>query len=151
MFGWGAEVSNPFEAYGEKHARREKAHKRRLANIRDKKEQRDEAIQFTLYRRAHRAEFRALMEDPEIGIKVKALALFLKRMTPDSAPLLVDYLQHSEWLKKANDDTGHTVLGIIDNSIIRLRVQHGLAPFDDAIGDEPPNAFQIIRKMLTGV
>ena len=43
------------------------------------------------------------------------------------------------------------VLQVVDNAIAHLRERHDLAPFDDALpySDEPPNAFLIIRGMLT--
>jgi hypothetical protein len=42
-------------------------------------------------------------------------------------------------------------LGWIDGAIIRVRVQTRLPPFDDALEDEPPTAFQVIRKLLVGI
>jgi hypothetical protein len=121
-----------------------------------KKEQDDEQTQIGIYHKANRAKLTALLNDPFIGDKVSALMKFLKTMGPASAPALVDYIENSQWLRKADADTRFTCLSYISTAIMRLRIQHGLPPFDDGLGPllsgEPEdNAFMKIRKLLTGV
>lgn len=144
-------AKNPFELIGEQQARKQKADQHRRANIKADKEQRDEQIQFKLYRKAHRAALTALLNNPFVGDKVSALMTYLKTLGPESAPALVDYIDHSEWLKRADEQVRQECLSIIATAIMRVRIQQGLAPFDDSIGDEPPTAFQRIRQMLVGV
>jgi hypothetical protein len=98
-----------------------------------------------------RAEMTALLSNPHIGDKVDALIKYLKTLGPESAPALIDYIENSEWLRNADADVRQICLGWIDGAIIRVRVQTGRPPFDDGLEDEAPNAFQIIRKLLTGV
>jgi len=141
---------NYFEAAG---AQERKIHERRVSVEKRKKEQDDERTQFELYRKGNRTKFTALMnEHPE----VRDLVAFLKTMGPASAPALVDYIENLEWLKKAEPDVKIAILSYIGLAIMRLRIQHGLPPFDDGLGPhltgEPENnAFMLIRKMLTGV
>ena len=139
---------NYFEQVGEQQARK---HAHRVANIKADKEQRDEQVQFKLYRRANRVALTALLANPVIGDKVSALVKFLKTLGPESAPTLVDYIDRSEWLKRAEQDVREQCLSIISNAIMKVRLQQGLPPFDDSLGDEPLTAFQRIRLMLVGV
>src|SRR5580692_1165836 len=82
-----------------------------------------------------RAEMTALLSNPMIADKVDALIKYLKTLGPESAPALIDYIENSEWLRNADDDVRHVCLGWIDGAIIRVRVQTGLPPFDDALED----------------
>ena len=136
-------------AYGAEKAR--KVHERRVAVAKREKEQDDQRDQFELYRKGNRNKLTELLKNPYVGDKVGALIKFLKTLGPESAPALVDYIERSEWLRNADDDIRQACLGYISTAIMRLRVRHGLAPFDDSIDDEPLTAFQIIRKHLMGV
>ena len=48
----------------------------------------------------------------------------------------------------ADSDTRFQVLRLIDMALVQLRERHGLPPFNDALPDEPPTVFQIIREEL---
>lgn len=151
-------AKNPFEMIGEAQARsrekkqhEQKSHERRVSSEKYQKEERDEQTQFKLYRKAHRTALTALLTNPIIGDKVSALVKYLKTLGPESAPALVDYIERSEWLLRANKDVRQECLSIIADAIVRVRVQCGLPPFDDSLLDEPPTAFEVIRKMLVGV
>lgn len=147
---------NYFEAIGEAQAR--KVHERRVATIKQEKTQDDQRTQFQIYMKANRAEITALLSNPMIADHVGALIKFLKKLGPNEAPILVDYICNSKWLMRCDEYTRQTVLSMISAAIIKIRVQHGLPPFDDSLGNlfegdpnqEPPNAFQIIRKHLMG-
>ncbi len=136
---------NPFEAIGELQAR--KVHERRVAVAKRTKEEDDEHEQFELYRKGNRDQLKALVAaHPEVG----ELLAYLKAMKPESAPALVDYIERSTWLLDADDDLKYACLRCISVAIMRLRVRCGLPPFDDAIFDEEPTAFQVIRTILFG-
>lgn len=145
-------MTNPYLELAERqqlqHARR---HARRVAAVREEKQQDDQDQQLKLYRKSKRADLTSLLENPFIGDKVKALMAFLKTLGPNSADVLVDYVDNSEWLKNADINIRQACLSYISLAIMRVRIQQGLAPFDDAIGEEPANAFLLVRKMLTGV
>jgi len=129
--------------------RMEKADRRAAVEAR-KKEEKDEAKQMAYYR-VWKREMRAEMI-AQHGVKLEALMKMLKNMTMESSGDLVDYIEHADWLIKADPHSRVTILGYIDYAIIRLRIRHGLAPFDDALpGEEDLTVFQIIRKILTGV
>lgn len=145
---------NFFDILGEKQIVRpvkrkmEKADRRAAVEAR-KKEEQDEAKQMAYYRiwkREMRTEMIALH-----GAKLEALMKMLKNLTMESSNDLVDYIERADWLIEADAHSRITILSYIDNAIIRLRIRHGLAPFDDALDNEDMTAFQIIRKILTGV
>ena len=145
---------NFFDILGEKQIvqpvkrRMEKADRRAAVEAR-KKEEKDEAKQMAYYRiwkREMRAEMIALH-----GVKLETLMKMLKNLTMESSGDLVDYIERADWLINADAHSRITILSYIDNAIIRLRIRHGLSPFDDALDDEDLTAFQIIRKILTGV
>lgn len=75
----------------------------------------------------------------------------LKAISPETAPALVDWVEHADWLQGADYNTRHNVLAIIGDAIADYRIKQGLAPFDDSLWDEEPTAFEQIRFMLTGV
>ena len=72
-------------------------------------------------------------------------------MTLDSSAELIEAVKTSEWLRDCSQKTRNEALWLIDGAIIKLRTKNGMCPFDDPIMDQPPNAFLIIRKILTGV
>jgi len=85
------------------------------------------------------------------GVKLEVLMKMLKNLTMESSGDLVDYIECADWLIHADPHSRITILGYIDYAIIRLRIRHGLPPFDDALPGEEDTAFQVIRKILTGV
>lgn len=104
------------------------------------------------YRR-HIATRRQELIDGPHGREVGALLQLLDSLTASSAPALVAYVMKCRWLIEADRTTRLDVLSIVGTAIARLRVRSGLPPFDDSLpfSDEPPTAFQIVRKLLTGV
>jgi len=124
----------------------EKADRRMAAELR-KKEEKAEAEQLSLYK-AWKREIRKELQLKH-GKQLEALIKMLKNMTLDSADELVQFIEKADWLIQADAHSRVTVLSYIDDAIIRVRIQHGLSPFDDSLWDEPPTAFEIIRKLLT--
>lgn len=102
------------------------------------------------YRR-HKANERDDLCQGQYRREMTALVRLLKTLDMDSADRLTADIMAASWLKAADLDTRHAVLSMIADAILKLRVRNGMAPFDDAISDEPPTAFQVIRKEMTGV
>ncbi len=147
-------TSNFFDVFGEKQIvptvrRKLERADRRAAMEARKREEKDEAQQLSLYK-SWKREMRAEMISQH-GAQLERLMKTIKNLTIDSAGDLVEYVEHADWLIKADAHSRITILGYIDSAIIRLRIQHGLAPFDDALPGEDLSAFQMIRKILTGV
>jgi hypothetical protein len=110
------------------------------------KELRERDELFALWRKHHRAQRDALLAGPH-GTAAQALIGFMKVMTLDDGAALIDLVLAGPW-RRADADTRFVVLQLIDGTLVRLRERNGLAPFDDSLGDEPPTAFQIIRREL---
>jgi|SRR6188768_88772 len=100
------------------------------------------------YRAASKAEFKALIEG-ENGPNWWALEHKLKTLTPDSIHLLLDFIKDPNcWLHAANLHTRQTALSIIAARLLLLRLERGMAPFDDSLPGEELTAFEIIRDYL---
>ena len=126
---------------------------RRAAAEARKKEEKAEAEQLSLYRAWKRGVRKELQA--KHGKQLEDLIKLLKSLSIDSADELVEFVKRADWLIQADEHSKYTVLSYIDDAIIRLRIRHGLSPFDDSIpsfdgtpDEEPPTAFQIIRKLL---
>lgn len=85
------------------------------------------------------------------GAEVKGLLNILDTLTESSAPALMSYLAKCQWFLHADYASRMDVLSVIHDHIVRFRIRSGMSPFDDPMWDEPPNAFLIIRKEMTGV
>lgn len=104
------------------------------------------------YRRHLKIRREDLLTGPH-GREVGALLQLLESLSASSAPALVQYVMKAQWLIDADYNTRLDVLSLVGTAISRFRVRQGLPPFDDSIPhmDEPPTAFQMVRKLLTGV
>ena len=60
----------------------------------------------------------------------------------------VDYFAKQQWLFDADRDIRAKALSFLANRLMNLRVENGLAPFDDALPDEAPNLFLTVRDQL---
>lgn len=85
------------------------------------------------------------------GPEVKGLLQILDSLTETSAPALMSYLAKCQWFLHADYTTRLDVLSVVHTYVIRFRIRAGMSPLDDPLWDEPPNAFLIIRKEMTGV
>lgn len=104
------------------------------------------------YRASIRQREEELRAGPH-GREVAGLLLLLNNLTASSAGALVSYVLKANWLRQADQNTRLDVLSIVGTAIARFRVRSGVPPFDDSLpfSDEPPTAFEQIRKLLTGV
>jgi len=126
----------------------EKADRRAAAEAR-KKEEKAEAEQLSLYK-AWKREIRKELQVKH-GRQLEVLVKLLKNMSLDSADALVEFVEGADWLINADEHSRVTILSYIDDAIIKVRVQHGLSPFDDSLWDEEDTAFQKIRRLLIKV
>jgi hypothetical protein len=81
------------------------------------------------------------------GEPVRELITFLRTMSLDEGPQLIELVRASDW-HRTDPDTRSEILSLINAALMTLREQHGLLPFDDALPDEEPTAFLIIREMF---
>ena len=102
---------------------------------------------FSIWRKGRRAERKALLVGPHRE-PARELLRFLKRMTLADGAALVGLIKRGPW-QQVDADTRFEILMLVDDHIIRLRERHGLPTFDDPVLDAPPNAFLIIRGLLS--
>jgi hypothetical protein len=105
------------------------------------KERRVELRQWKLWRRER---LEALLTGP-YAEPAQALLAFFKTVTGPTA--LIDFVKAGPWCA-ANADVRLEILALVDAVIIKRRESMGLPPFDDSIGDRPPNVFLRIREHL---
>ena len=107
----------------------------------------DKNTQLKLWRTYHREEINAVVNGP-YGADWRALLRVVKSLTIENPGAIVDYVRDAQWLRDADLQTRRVVLSMIARAIIQLREVNGYPPFDDALPDEEPTAFEIIRKEL---
>jgi hypothetical protein len=116
------------------------------------KEQEEKSKQLKRYR-LWKAQVREGMSRGDYGIEIVELLKHLRH--PSQTENLVSYILSAKWLMRCSLDTRETLLGYIDDALVRHAIRNGYPPFDDPLpewmGGGPPNAFLIIRKHLTGV
>jgi hypothetical protein len=114
-------------------------------------EQLDKNAQLKLWRAYHRDEINAVINGPYRD-NWRELVKTVRDMTFENPGAIVGYVQHAQWLHEADFQTRRVVLSMIARAIMQLREINGYPPFDDALPDEEPTAFEIIRaelKMMT--
>lgn len=102
------------------------------------------------YLRIKKQEKLDLLNGPH-GKDVRGLIQLIDSLTIDSASALVTFVMSAEWIQKASLPLRYAVLELAGNAIMRLRIRHAMAPFDDSLPGEEPTAYELIRKHLTGV
>jgi len=75
-----------------------------------------------------------------------ALCAKLEDLRIEDGDLLIEMTR--VW-QPADRNTRFLVLHLIDSAMTELRERYLLSPFDDPIFDEPPNAFLLIRDILS--
>jgi hypothetical protein len=160
---------NPFSTYGHQHIAAATRAQLRAAETRERKlkvkvvqseadapmklgpmEQAmaDSSAQGRRYARHRRRELKAALQGPD-GERWRGLFTVLRALTIEDPGILVEYLHQQHWLMfDADLHTRQFALSLIDDAIVRLRIQNGYPPIDDSIFDEPPTIFEIIRKDL---
>jgi hypothetical protein len=117
--------------------RREKAKEKALG-------ERDDL--FRLWERQRRERIEALLVGPH-GARARALIAFVQTMSLDDGPQLIEFVRTGNW-HHADPDTQFEILSLINTAITALRERAGLLPLDDALPDEEPTAFLVLREMF---
>lgn len=102
------------------------------------------------YRAIKRQEKLDLLNGPH-GKDVRGLIALIDSLTIGSGNALVEFIQNADWIQQADQKLKYAVLELAGVGIARLRIRHAMAPYDDSLPGEPPTAYEIIRKHLTGV
>ena len=110
----------------------------------------DQSRQMKSYRVWKKAEFDAMKKHPLLFSQWNEFTRRVHELTPDNSDAFVGYIAKQRWLLDAELDIRRLALAFIANRLIRIRLEQGLAPMDDAIpfSDEPPTLFETIRDML---
>jgi muconolactone delta-isomerase len=102
---------------------------------------------FRLWKQRRHEQFETLLAEPH-GERVRELLAFLRTMSLDDGPQLVEFVRAAGW-HRTDPDTRFEILALINAAITALREQHDLPPFDHGIPpDEEPTAFVIIRELF---
>jgi hypothetical protein len=101
--------------------------------------------QTSQYEAGRRREHKALRETglfPE-------LMLIVEQLDPESAERMVAAVLAIDWAQYPIHQA--TMLAIIDDATMRIRIRAGMSPFDDGLPGDPPTVFQICRHAILGV
>jgi hypothetical protein len=106
----------------------------------------DDARLLRAWTKFHRDELEHALGGPH-GAIVERIVGFLQNMDIHSAPALLTLLRDYDW-RRIDADVKLILLHEIDQSICALRQRAGLPVIDDALWDERPTGFLIIRELL---
>jgi hypothetical protein len=141
---------NAFLDYAEKQtpaavkARQRAAEKRRATAAEKALAERDDL--FHLWK-LHRQERLEVLLAGQHGGAARELVAFLQAMTLDDGDHLVELVRAAGWAR-VDADTKFEVLSLINTAICAVRERAGLPPIDDALPNEAPTTFIILREML---
>ena len=141
---------NAFLDYAEKQtpatvkARQRAAEKRRATAAEKALAERDDL--FHLWKLYRQERLDALLSGQH-GDAARELVAFLRAMALDDGDRLVEFVRAAGWAR-ADADTKFEVLSLINATITALRERAKLPPIDDALPDETPTTFIIIREMF---
>ena len=141
---------NAFIDFGEKQmspavkARQRAAEKRRATAAEKALAERDSLHQLWKVWRKERVA--ALLSGPRAAA-AQGLVAFLQTMTLDDGDRLIEFVRAADWAR-ADADTKFEVLSLINATITALRERAGLPAISDALPDEEPTTFIILREMF---
>jgi len=151
-------MSDPFEQFGDDLPKRRVRRRYVVSSEKEapmvkrgaERAMEEDAQQLARYRRFWKQEMKALMEGAN-GPRLQDLMRVLKTLDMMSAEKLFLALESIDWLQgpHIDDKTRFLVLGMIDETIIRMRIRAGLAPIEDSLpGIDGPTVFEICREKL---
>jgi hypothetical protein len=117
-----------------------------MRKLRLEKELRDNAHLLRAWKRWHAGQLEEVLAGPHAVIATQVVH-FLKTMTPASANALLALMRGQTWAS-VDANTKFVLLHELNQVITRLREGAGLAPIDDALPGERPNAFLLIKDLL---
>jgi hypothetical protein len=94
----------------------------------------------------HRDERNAVLAGPR-GAMFERLLFILKNSTPQSAPVLLNYMRGVD-LSDVDYPTRLVMLHEINRAIAAVRERGGLAPYSDPLPGEPENLSRLIKQHL---
>jgi hypothetical protein len=104
----------------------------------------EQHLEFRLWKRWRRERLDALLAGP-YAEPAQELLVHLKTVTSPTG--LIACIDSGPWVS-ADADTRFEILSLLDAMIMKRREKMGLAPFDDALPDQPLNVFLILRARL---
>jgi hypothetical protein len=125
-------------------ARQRAAEKRRAKAAEKALAERDSL--FHLWQRWRRERLDALVAGPH-GDAARELVAFLQTMTLDDGARLVQFVCAAGY-ERADADTKFEVLSLINATLTALCERAELLPLNDALPNEEPTAFLIIRELF---
>jgi len=125
-------------------ARQRATKKRRATKAEKALTERDDL--FHLWKKWRRERLETLLAGPH-GHAARELVAFLQAMTLDDGVRLVEFVRAAGW-ERTDADTKFEVLALINSVIVTLRDRAKLPPINDALPDEKPTAFLIIRELF---
>jgi hypothetical protein len=147
----GGDRMNAFLEFAEKQtpasvkARQRATEKRRATKAEEKAlAERDDL--FRLWKRWRHERLETLLAGPH-GDAARELVAFLQAMTLADGARLVEFIRAAGW-EHTDADTKFEVLSLINATIIALRERAELPPISDALPDEKPTAFLILREIF---
>lgn len=141
---------NAFLKYAEKQTpasvkARQRATEKRRATKAEEKALAEREDLFRLWKKWRRERLETLLAGPH-GEAAQELVAFLKTMKLEDEARLIE-LVRAGW-ERTDADTKFEVLSLINAAITALRERAKLPPINDALPDEEPTAFLIIREMF---
>ena len=109
----------------------------------------DVSKQMQSYRVIKRAEYEAMKSHPEYSARWSEFIrrVMVLRFDGDNSDF-IDYFAKQQWLFDAKHDIRTKALAFVANRLMNLRIENGLAPFDDALPGEEPTLFETVRDQL---
>lgn len=143
---------NPFEALAEAQTPRpvkvrQQAAAKAAQTRANAAQEKEDALLLSQFLAHRREEKDALLAGP-FGAEVKALLSFARTMTLQSAPELIERVNRAEWIKTMSVDDKFILLRVLNTAIVNLRIRNGLSPLDDAIFEQAPRAFHVLKSIM---
>jgi hypothetical protein len=111
------------------------------------RERAGDAKMFRAWKKFHREEREAVLSGPYATMLAELFRMFANIDCVQPAQL-IGFIGAIDW-GSIDFETRLTVLHEVNAAIAKLREKRGLPPIDDPLPGAPPNAYQIIRKILT--
>jgi hypothetical protein len=127
---------------------RQKAAATRRARTAAEKKLEEEQELSKMYMKLRRETINQMLDGP-FGGDIRRVQRFLRVMTIESAPDLVEFVRReAHWMKAQPIEHQYLLLKLLGNGITRVRERAGLSPFDDGLPGDSPKAFETIKQIL---
>jgi hypothetical protein len=120
---------------------------RRNSKQERERERAGDAKMFRAWKKYHREERDAVLSGPHARTLAELFRAFTNIECVKPAQL-IGFISAIDW-SAIDFETRLTTLHEVNAAIVKHREKRGLPPIDDPLPDAPPNAFQVIRKIIT--